>query len=172
MEAYSKSRTGDAITSLSSLKPAEALVVGLSDEKKLLGGFHSSEGDMESGDTSTETEVQLSKPGSRVQKISADFLEIGDRSSAKWFNTSEGWHSCIRTIAVRRELRDWRIQANQEVSRGSCIPGNNQPWASHRRENRCSGRPDHVGAFVTRESCQMSYVSTGLIMSSTWCGTV
>jgi Cu+-exporting ATPase len=78
MEAYSKSRTGDAITSLSSLKPAEALVVGLSDEKKLLGGFHSSEGDIESGDASTETEVQLSKPGSRVQKISADFLEIGD----------------------------------------------------------------------------------------------
>src|ERR1700761_1500739 len=78
MEAYSKSRTGDAITSLSSLKPAEALVVGFSDEKKLLGGFHSSEGDIESGDGSTETEVQLSKPGSRVQKISADFLEIGD----------------------------------------------------------------------------------------------
>ena len=78
MEAYSKSRTGDAISSLSSLKPAEALVVGLSDEKKLLGGFHNSEGDLELGDASTEMEVQFSEPGSRVQKICADFLEIGD----------------------------------------------------------------------------------------------
>ncbi|KAI9456141.1 hypothetical protein BJY52DRAFT_600935 [Lactarius psammicola] len=78
MEAYSKSRTGDAITSLSSLKPAEALIVGLSDEKRSLGGFHSIEGDIEKGDASAETVVQLSEPGSRVQKISADFLEIGD----------------------------------------------------------------------------------------------
>ncbi|KAH9077123.1 heavy metal translocatin [Lactarius deliciosus] len=79
MEAYSKSRTGDAITSLSSLKPAEALVVGLPDEKMLLGGFRSIEGDIEKGDASTETE-QWSEPGhgSRVQKISADFLELGD----------------------------------------------------------------------------------------------
>ncbi|KAH9045354.1 heavy metal translocatin [Lactarius pseudohatsudake] len=79
MEAYSKSRTGDAINSLSSLKPAEALVVGLSDEKMLLGGFRSIEGDIEKGDAHTETE-QLSEPshGSRVQKISADFLELGD----------------------------------------------------------------------------------------------
>ncbi|KAH8999057.1 heavy metal translocatin [Lactarius akahatsu] len=79
MEAYSKSRTGDAITSLSSLKPAEALVVGLSDEKMLLGGFRSIEGDVEKGDASTETE-HFSEPGHgpRVQKISADFLELGD----------------------------------------------------------------------------------------------
>ncbi|KAI9467063.1 heavy metal translocatin [Lactarius psammicola] len=77
LEAYSKSRTGDAITSLSSLKPAEALIVGLSDEKRLLS-FHSIEEDVEKGDASTESEVQLSEPGSRVQKISADFLEIGD----------------------------------------------------------------------------------------------
>ncbi|KAF8272042.1 hypothetical protein EI94DRAFT_1718882 [Lactarius quietus] len=78
MEAYSKSRTGDAITSLSDLKPAEALVVGFSDEKRLLGDFRGIGGDVESGDASTEIEVQLSEPGSRVQKISADFLEIGD----------------------------------------------------------------------------------------------
>ncbi|KAI9447985.1 heavy metal translocatin [Lactarius indigo] len=68
MEAYSKSRTGDAITSLSSLKPAEALVVGLSDEKMLLGGFRSIEGDIEKGVASTET-VQLSE---------IDLLELGD----------------------------------------------------------------------------------------------
>ena len=78
MEAYSKSRTGDAITSLSSLKPAEALVVGLSDEKRLLGSFQRIEEDIEKGDASTESGVQLSEPGSRVQKISADFLEVGD----------------------------------------------------------------------------------------------
>ena len=78
MEAYSKSRTGDAITSLSSLKPAEALIVGLSTEKRLLGGFHRIEGDVEKGDASAETEVQWSELGTRVQKISADFLEIGD----------------------------------------------------------------------------------------------
>ena len=60
------------------MKPAEALLVGLSDEKRLLGSFLHIEGDIEKGDATTETTVQLSKPGSRVQKVSADFLEIGD----------------------------------------------------------------------------------------------
>ena len=52
--------------------------MGLSDEKRLLGSFLHIEGDIEKGDATTETTVQLSKPGSRVQKVSADFLEIGD----------------------------------------------------------------------------------------------
>lgn len=76
MEAYSRGRTGDAITSLLSLKPAEALIVGLSDEKRSLGGFHNIQGDIEKGDVSAE--AQRFELGSRVQKISADFLEIGD----------------------------------------------------------------------------------------------
>ena len=78
MEAYSRGHTGDAINSLARLKPAEALVVGISDEKKLFGVFHSVEGDPEKGGASTETEFQSSEPSSKVQKVVADFLEIGD----------------------------------------------------------------------------------------------
>ena len=78
IEAYSKSRTGDAITSLSKLKPAEALVVGLDDKQSLLTCFRSVSEDIEKGTIDAETEEQRMKPGSRVRKIPVDLLEIGD----------------------------------------------------------------------------------------------
>jgi len=78
MEAYSKSRTGDAITSLAKLKPAEALVVGLSDKKHLNTCFSSVDEDIELGRMETEIEEYTSKPGTRVQKVPVEFLEIGD----------------------------------------------------------------------------------------------
>ncbi|KAI9435837.1 HAD-like domain-containing protein [Lactarius indigo] len=112
MEAYSKSRTGDAITSLSSLKPAEALIVGLSDEKRPLVGFHSVEGDIEKGDASTETEVQWSSPGSRVQKISADFLEIGD---------------IVRVPSGSTPPMDGTVASGQSVFDESSVTGESKP---------------------------------------------
>jgi P-type Cu+ transporter len=78
IEAYTKSRTRDAITSLAKLKPAEAFVVGLADEKRLLSSFPSEDHDIENGDTDTDTAAQIAKPGSKVQKVPADLLEVGD----------------------------------------------------------------------------------------------
>ena len=78
IEAYSKSRTGDAITSLAKLKPAEALVVGLADKQISATCFRSVSEDIEKGTIDAKTEEQSMKPGSRVQKIPVDLLEIGD----------------------------------------------------------------------------------------------
>ena len=78
IEAYSKSRTGDAITSLAKLKPAEALVVGLANKQSSVTCFRSVSEDIEKGTIDTETEEQSLKPGSRVQKIPVGLLEIGD----------------------------------------------------------------------------------------------
>ncbi|KAI0307118.1 heavy metal translocatin [Multifurca ochricompacta] len=78
IEAYSKSRTGDAITSLAKLKPAEALVVGLADEKAPFVSFHREDEDIEKGNKDVETQVHISKPSSRVQKVPVDLLETGD----------------------------------------------------------------------------------------------
>ena len=112
MEAYSRGRTGDAITSLSSLKPAEALLVGLSDEKSLLGDFHSIQGDIEKGDVNTETEVQRSESGSRVQKISADFLEIGD---------------IVRVPSGSTPPMDGTVASGQSVFDESSVTGESKP---------------------------------------------
>ena len=78
MEAYSKSRTTDAITSLAKLKPAAALVVGLADKQSPIVCPRGENEDIEKGNTDTESEGQCIRPGPRVQKIPVDFLEIGD----------------------------------------------------------------------------------------------
>jgi Cu+-exporting ATPase len=130
LEAYSRSRTGDAITSLSSLKPAEALIVGLSDEKRLLGGFHSIQGDIEKGDASAETEVQWSEPGSRVQKISADFFEIGDvvrvpsGSTPPMDGTVASGHSLFDESSVTGESKPVKKCPGDRVFLGTINVGN------------------------------------------------
>jgi len=78
IEAYSRSRTRDAITSLAKLKPAEALVVAPADEKHPVACFGSEGEDLEMGKTDLETEKQISESGSKVQKVPVDLLEIGD----------------------------------------------------------------------------------------------
>jgi P-type Cu+ transporter len=77
IEAYSKSRTRDAITSLAKLKPAEALVMGSAD-KRLTSSFLSKGHNIEKGDKDTDAAAQMSMPGSTVQKVPVDLLEIGD----------------------------------------------------------------------------------------------
>ncbi|KAI0005062.1 hypothetical protein BJV74DRAFT_762462 [Russula compacta] len=78
IEAYSKSRTGDAITSLAKLKPTEALIVGLVDKKSPAARFRSVDEDIEKGETCIEAEQPTSEPGFRVQKVPVDLLEVGD----------------------------------------------------------------------------------------------
>jgi Cu+-exporting ATPase len=60
------------------LKPAEALVVGLADKQSPVACFRGDSEDIENGMADTESEEQGIKPGSRVQKIAVDLLEIGD----------------------------------------------------------------------------------------------
>ncbi|KAI0268210.1 Cu-transporting P-type ATPase [Gloeopeniophorella convolvens] len=77
MEAYSKSRTGDAITSLGKLKPAEAFVLDSTSGSRPVGFREPSE-DLEKGDSDADSEVHLSKPSSSVRKVPTELLEIGD----------------------------------------------------------------------------------------------
>jgi P-type Cu+ transporter len=78
LEAYSRSRTGDAIISLAKLKPAEALVVTWADKKHPNANLSGVDEDIEMGKTDIETEKHISQPGSKVQNVPVDFLEIDD----------------------------------------------------------------------------------------------
>ncbi|KAH9965912.1 haloacid dehalogenase-like hydrolase-domain-containing protein [Russula dissimulans] len=77
LEAYSRTRTRDAIASLARLKPVEAFVVG-SGTKGPLADFRNVDDDIEMGKADSEAEEQISKYGSRVEKTHVDLLEIGD----------------------------------------------------------------------------------------------
>lgn len=61
LEAYSKSKTSDAVTLLGKLRPTEALLV---------------KPDRDAGDTSEESRSSL--PTTNVEKINVDLLEVGD----------------------------------------------------------------------------------------------
>jgi P-type Cu+ transporter len=78
IEAYSRSRTRDAITSLAKLKPVEALVVDLADDKHPVSCFGSKDEDLEMGKIDNEIEKQIFESGFKVQKVPVDLLEIGD----------------------------------------------------------------------------------------------
>ncbi|KAG9317307.1 E1-E2 ATPase-domain-containing protein [Chiua virens] len=76
LEAYSKARTADAITALSSLRPAEALLVTplvLSDVVP-----DPSNADVEKGDLIFEKANLDVSPGLKTEKVSVDLLEVGD----------------------------------------------------------------------------------------------
>ena len=82
MEAYSKSRTADAISDLSKLRPSEAFLVAPS--SNLLAkspetpSFLSPDLDVEKGDASFESLSSHAPNTIGVQKIDADLLEVGD----------------------------------------------------------------------------------------------
>ena len=78
MEAYSKTRTADAITSLSLLRPAEALLLTRkTPDSGTHSGFSSSE-DLEKGDLLSEHAPFSTLPGQKIEKIPIDLLEVGD----------------------------------------------------------------------------------------------
>ena len=83
LEAYSKTRTADAISALGQLRPSEALLVVKGSTYDSLGRTLSlNEGsvistlDLEKGDA--DAEEKTVKPGTRVEHVDANFLEVGD----------------------------------------------------------------------------------------------
>lgn len=93
LEAYSKSRTSDAITSLGKLRPSQAhLLVPYSEVSSLPPpepstgkDSHTNDSDLEKGllhtNSSSESEsasLAPVKPGLKVIKVPVDLLEIGD----------------------------------------------------------------------------------------------
>lgn len=81
LEAYSKSRTADAITALGKLRPMEAFLLVPTKEAIFMGipeefMCTNTEVDVEKA-AGLEEELQA-KSNMRIQKISAEFLEIGD----------------------------------------------------------------------------------------------
>ncbi|KAI0774139.1 heavy metal translocatin [Fomes fomentarius] len=83
LEAYSKSRTADAITALGKLRPSTALlIVPVSSEvissTDLSRSSSNGTADPEKGDVTSEEQNYTSKPGTKVEKINAELLEVGD----------------------------------------------------------------------------------------------
>ncbi|VDB90090.1 unnamed protein product [Peniophora sp. CBMAI 1063] len=80
LEAYSKTRTADAIADLGKLRPADAylLVPNYVSSKLFVVQDGSSDHDVEKGDADVEAAQRDAPSGSRVQKISVDLLEVGD----------------------------------------------------------------------------------------------
>lgn len=77
LEAYSKSRTADAVSSLGKLRPANALLVAPSVTlKKTFTTVSSTSSDLEKG--SPEADELLTNSGSNIAEIDASVLEIGD----------------------------------------------------------------------------------------------
>ncbi|KAF9466156.1 hypothetical protein BDZ94DRAFT_1213554 [Collybia nuda] len=80
LESYSKARTADAISALASLRPADALLL----VPKSSGDFSislsptSSNGDIEKASPDSEQALYSTVPGSMVERISVDLLEVGD----------------------------------------------------------------------------------------------
>ncbi|KAI0824782.1 heavy metal translocatin [Trametes gibbosa] len=87
LEAFSKGRTSDAITALGKLRPSSALVIVSAPSQPLsaelsrtTSTYTSTAGahDVEKGAASTEEHTYTSKPGTKVERINADLLEVGD----------------------------------------------------------------------------------------------
>jgi len=112
IEAYSRSRTRDAITSLAKLKPVEALVVALADEKHPVACFSSGDEDLEMGKTDIEIENQISESGSKVQNVPVDLLEIGD---------------VVRVPSGSTPPRDGVVVSGQSLFDESSVTGESKP---------------------------------------------
>ena len=84
LEAYSKGRTADAITALGKLRPTSALLVvpaahtELSRSTTGTSTAHGPDSDPEKGDPTAEEQTFASKPGTKVEKVDAELLEVGD----------------------------------------------------------------------------------------------
>ncbi|KAI0775940.1 heavy metal translocatin [Trametes elegans] len=84
LEAFSKGRTADAITALGKLRPTSALlVVPTSSAQSQLsrtasGRTAADRHDLEKGDAASEEQNLASKPGTKVERVDAELLEVGD----------------------------------------------------------------------------------------------
>ncbi|SRR6266478_1732792 len=171
MEAYSKSRTGDAITSLAKLKPAEALVVTLAGKKDPAACFASVDDDIEMGKTDTETEEQILELGPNVQKVLVDFLEIGDVVRVPSGSTPPrdgvvvSGHSLFDESSVTGESKPIKKNPGDQVFLGTINIGQ----AIDVRIDVAEGKTMLASFFLSRGDI---HDSVGLIMSSMWSVTV
>jgi Cu+-exporting ATPase len=171
MEAYSKSRTGDAITSLANLKPAEALVVASAGKKDPLACYASVDEDIEMGKTDMEAEEQISEPGSIIQKVPVDLLEIGDIVRVPSGSTPPrdgivaSGHSLFDESSVTGESKPIKKSPGDQVFLGTINIGQ----AIDVRIDVAEGKTMSVSLFLSRGDI---HVSVGLIMSSMWSVTV
>ncbi|TFY72980.1 hypothetical protein EVG20_g14 [Dentipellis fragilis] len=78
MEAYSKGRTADAMTSLGKLRPTQAHLVVPVWAADSPPRYASISDDVEKGDSEAEVESYQAKPGYTVQPVPIDMLDIGD----------------------------------------------------------------------------------------------
>lgn len=81
MEAYSKARTADAISALASLRPADALLLvpNAPDHSSTQYPSALATGeDLEKASTDSEKALYSAAPSSRIERVSVDFLEVGD----------------------------------------------------------------------------------------------
>lgn len=120
IEAYSRSRTRDAITSLAKLKPIEALVVALADKKHPVACFGSEDEDLEMGKTDIETEKQIFESGFKVQKVPVDLLEIGD---------------VVRVPSGSTPPRDGIVASGQSLFDESLVTGESKPIKKETGDN-------------------------------------
>jgi cation transport ATPase len=171
MEAYSKSRTGDAITSLAILKPAEALVVALAGKKDPLACYANVDEDIEMGKKDTEAEEQISEPGSIIQKVLVDFLEIGDVVRVPSGSTPPrdgivaSGHSLFDESSVTGESKPIKKKTGDQVFLGTINIGQ----AIDVRVDVAEGKTMSVSLFLSRGGI---HGSVGLTMSSMWSVTV
>ncbi|KAH9853626.1 heavy metal translocatin [Lenzites betulinus] len=81
LEAFSKGRTADAITALGKLRPSSALVIVPASSQPpsaALSRTASVYSDVEKGDASAEEHNFAAKHGTKVERIDAELLEVGD----------------------------------------------------------------------------------------------
>jgi len=170
-EAYSKSRTGDAITSLTKLKPAEALVVGLAEKISLIACESRTREDIEQCRKDIEAEEQSTKPGSRIQKIPVDFLEIGDVVRVPTGSTPPmdgvviSGHSLFDESSVTGESKPIKKNSGDHVFLGTVNIGQ----AIDVRIDVAEGKTMSASSFLPQSDIHRN---VGLIMSSMWSGTV
>ena len=125
MEAYSKSHTADAITSLGKLRPAEAYLLSPRLQNYPSTPFRSSADDLESGSTSSEDGLCIESHGFRTQKTSVDHLEVGDvvrvqkGSSPPTDGTVVSGESCFDESSLTGEARLIKKKVGDKVFLGT-----------------------------------------------------
>ncbi|KAF9259501.1 heavy metal translocatin [Marasmius fiardii PR-910] len=138
LEAYSKSRTADAITALASLRPAEALVVvptsssnSTNPLSSVVLGATLQDSDLEKADSASVAASYSVAPGRKVEKVLVDLLEVGDIVRVLHGSTPpadgtivSGEHSLFDESSLTGESRPVKKSAGDQVFLGTINKGN------------------------------------------------
>ena len=143
----------------------------LADKKDPLACYASVDGDIEMGKTDTEAEEQSSEPGSIIQKVLVDFLEIGDvvrvlsGSTPPRDGIVTSGHSLFDESSVTGESKPIKKNPGDQVFLGTINIGQ----AIDVRIDVAEGKTMSVSLFMSRGDI---HGSVGLILSSMWSVTV